>query len=81
MVSSWNTIIPLLQNYTNKLLVYLLVQIVPHLPTQFPPNPAVSHLFLFLYEQVLMLCLSHENQANIIEAFNLLSRYLDDTKY
>ena len=26
-----------------------------------------------------MLSLSHENQANITKAFNLMSRYLDDT--
>ena len=36
--------------------------------------PLVADLFLFCYET----SLTDENQADIIEAFNLTSRYLDD---
>ena len=40
--------------------------------------PHVAELFLFCYERDLMLSLSDNNQADIIEAFNSTSRYLDD---
>ena len=40
--------------------------------------PLVAHLFLFCYERDFMTSLSRENQANVIEAFNSTSRYLDD---
>ena len=39
--------------------------------------PLVADLFLFCYERDL-LSLSDNNQADIIEAFNSTSRYLDD---
>ena len=35
-------------------------------------------LFLFCYERYFIKSLSRENQADIIEAFNSTSRYLDD---
>ena len=38
----------------------------------------VADLFLFCYERDFMLSLSDNNQADIIEAFNSPSRYLDD---
>ena len=38
--------------------------------------PLVVDLFLFCYERAFMLFLS--NQADVIEAFNSTSRYLDD---
>ena len=38
----------------------------------------VADLFLFCYESDFMKSLSRENQADIIEAFNSTSRYLDD---
>ena len=38
----------------------------------------VADLFLFCYERDFMLSLSDNNQADIIEAFNSTSRYLDD---
>ena len=38
----------------------------------------VADLFLFRYEREFMKSLSPENQANIIEAFNSTSRYLDE---
>ena len=38
----------------------------------------VADLFLFCYERDFMKSLSRENQADIIEAFNSTSRYLDD---
>ena len=40
--------------------------------------PLVADLFLFCYERDFMLSLSDDNQADIIEAFNPTSRYLDD---
>ena len=40
--------------------------------------PLVADLFLFCYENDFMTPLSDDNQADIIEAFNSTSRYLDD---
>ena len=40
--------------------------------------PLVADLILFCYERDFMLSLSDNNQADIIEAFNSTSRYLDD---
>ena len=40
--------------------------------------PLVANLFLFCYERDFMTSLSDDNQADIIEAFNSTSRYLDD---
>ena len=40
--------------------------------------PLVADLFLFCYERDFMLSMSDNNQTDIIEAFNLTSRYLDD---
>ena len=40
--------------------------------------PLVADLFLFCFERDFMLSLSDNNQADIIEAFNSTSRYLDD---
>ena len=37
-----------------------------------------ADLFLFCYERDFMLSLSDNNQADVIEAFNSTSRYLDD---
>ena len=39
--------------------------------------PLVADLFLFCYERDLM-SLSGDTQADVIEAFNSTSRYLDD---
>ena len=38
--------------------------------------PLVADLLLFCYERDFMLSLSHNNQADVVEAFT--SRYLDD---
>ena len=40
--------------------------------------PLIADLFLFCYERDFMLSLSDNNQTDIIEAFDLNSRYLDD---
>ena len=40
--------------------------------------PLVADLFLFCYERDFMKNLSSDNQADIIKAFTLTSRYLDD---
>ena len=42
--------------------------------------PLVVDLFLFCYEGDFMTSLSDDNQADIIEAFNSTSRYLDDLR-
>ena len=43
--------------------------------------PLVADLFLFCYERDFMLSLSDNNRADIIEAFNSTTRYLDDLLY
>ena len=40
--------------------------------------PLVADLFLFCYERDFMKDLSSDNQADVINAFNSTSRYLDD---
>ena len=40
--------------------------------------PLVADLFLFCYERDFMMSLSDDKQADVIEAFNTTSRYLDD---
>ena len=40
--------------------------------------PLVADLFLFCYERDFMKFRSSDNQADVIKAFNLNSRYLDD---
>ena len=40
--------------------------------------PLFADLFLFCYERVFMMSLSDDKQADIIDAFNTTSRYLDD---
>ena len=40
--------------------------------------PLVSDLFLFCYEMDFMMSLSDDKQADVIDAFNTTSRYLDD---
>ena len=40
--------------------------------------PLVADLFLFCYERDFVLSLSDNNEADIIEAFNSTSRYLND---
>ena len=40
--------------------------------------PLVADLFLYCYERDSMDSLNHDNQADVIEAFNSTSRYLDD---
>ena len=40
--------------------------------------PLVADLFLFCYERDFMMSLSNDKQADVINAFNTTSRYLDD---
>ena len=40
--------------------------------------PLVADLFLYCYEKDFMDSHNHDNQADVIEAFNSTSRYLDD---
>ena len=40
--------------------------------------PLVADLFLFFYERDFMMSLSDDKQADVIDAFNTKSRYLDD---
>ena len=69
--SSTIFILGLALRYTDKLLVFRWVQIVLLFPL-------VANLFLFCYERDFMKNLSSDNQADLIKAFNLTSRYLDD---
>ena len=40
--------------------------------------PLIADLFLFCYERDFMASLSYNKEAEIIQAFNSTSRYLDD---
>ena len=40
--------------------------------------PLVADLFLFCYERDFMMSLSDDKQADVIGAFNITPRYLDD---
>ena len=40
--------------------------------------PLIADLFLFSYERDFMVSLSDDKQADVIDAFNTTSRYLDD---
>ena len=40
--------------------------------------PLVANLFLFCYERDFIMSLSDDNQADVIDAFNTTSRYMDD---
>ena len=40
--------------------------------------PLVADLFLFCYERDCMMSLSDEKQADVMDAFDTTSRYLDD---
>ena len=40
--------------------------------------PLVADLFLFCYERDFRMSLSDDKQADVIDAFNTTSRYLDD---
>ena len=40
--------------------------------------PLIADLFLFCYERDFMMSLSDDKQADVIDAFNTTSRYLDD---
>ena len=40
--------------------------------------PLDANLFLFCYERDFMMSLSDDKQADVIDAFNTTSRYLDD---
>ena len=40
--------------------------------------PLVADLFLYCYERDFLDSFNHDNQADVIKAFNSTSRYLDD---
>ena len=40
--------------------------------------PLVAELFLFCYERDFIMSLSDDEQADVIDAFDTTSRYLDD---
>ena len=50
----------------------------PRFKVSFNCAPFVADLFLLCYERDFMNTLSSENQADVIKAFKLTSRYLDD---
>ena len=51
---------------------------VVEIPTGTNCAPLVANLFLFCYERDFMMSLSDEKQADVIDALNTTSRYLDD---
>ena len=51
---------------------------IPGIPMGTNCAPLVADLFLQCYERDFMDSLSHDNQADVIEAFNSTPRYLDD---
>ena len=58
-------------------LVKIFTNCTGHMPRS-PSRPYMVKPLLFFYERDFMLSLSDNNQADIIEAFNSISRYLDD---
>ena len=69
-----------MNNSSSKKIVYrALVSNIPDIQN-FGTNcaPLVADLLLFWFKRDFMLSLSDNNQADIIEAFNSTSRYLDD---
>ena len=69
------SIYPLYTSYTGGI-TKLYRQIIG-IPMDTNYAPLVEDLFLFCYERDFMKSLSPENQADIIEAFNCTSRYLE----
>ena len=65
-VSSWKNIFWLV--FVSKFGVKMICQYAP----------LVADLFLFSYERDFMMSLSDDKQADIIDAFNTTSRYLDE---
>ena len=41
--------------------------------------PLIADIFLFYYERDFMMSLSDDKQADVIDAYNTTSRYLDDS--
>ena len=60
--------------------VYVYMNISQTFAANYNCAPLVAYLFLFCYERDFMKSLS-DNQADIMEAFNSTSRYLDDLLY
>ena len=73
----WDALHYLLDNIFKRFVFKLYRQIVG-IPMGTNCASLVADLFLFCYERDFMLSLSDNNQADIIEAFNSTSRYLDD---
>ena len=67
----------LLDNIYIRFCTKLYIQIVGN-PMGTNCAPLVADLFLFCYERDFMKHLSSDNQTDVIKAFNLTSRYLDD---
>ena len=53
-------------------------QVVVGIPMGTNCAPLVADFFLFCYERDFMMSLSDDKQADVIDAFNTISRYLDD---
>ena len=69
---------PSLYSRREKLSLQYAIRQIVGIPMGTNCAPLVADLFLFCYERDFMLSLSDNNQADIIEAFNSTSRYLDD---
>ena len=67
----------LLDNFFIRFSIKLYRQVV-WIPMGTNCAPLVADLFLFCYERGFMMSLSDDKQADVIDAFNITSRYLDD---
>ena len=56
---------------------FLLIRKVVGFPTGTNCAPLVADLFLFRYDRDFMVSLSDDKEADVIDAFNTTSRYLD----
>ena len=70
---------PFLDNIYNRFGTKLYGQVhVVGIPMGTNCAPLVSDLFLFCYERDFIMSLSDDKQADVIDAFNTTSRYLDE---
>ena len=73
----WESLLYLLDNIFMRFGTKLYRQIVGT-PMGTNCAPFITDLFLFCYERDFMASLSYNKEAEIIQAFNSTSRYLDD---
>ena len=65
-------------NWAEKYLESIFFNLVGGIPMGTSCAPLVADLFLFCYERDFMMSLSDDKPADVIDAFNTISRYVDD---